>query len=147
MNNFIEYKILPEIRMIVVCYFGQNRISDILNHRTILNDEVSYNSNYNMLIDFRNCQLDIDEKDIKTYINYAMASEKMKGTRKIAFLSITPKETVFPYLYSKNLKHLPFKVNIFSTLKAAIAWLDCSDEDTLRIEDSIKNMNVSLKHV
>ncbi len=135
-----QYKVLPELKIIIEYFSGATVLVDMIEHRKKLIEDNEYNSNFNFITDFRDAILIFSEEDVISYIDFARNTVNILGKRRAAILADTPNQSLVSNLYVLNIKDLPFLVEIFSTLDAALKWVRVSKDDKKIIEDTIKKM-------
>jgi len=135
-----QYKILPELKIIIEYFSVVTTLYDMIEHRKILIEEINYNPNYNFITDFRDTYLDISDEEVLSYIEFVKKTPKMISKRKAAILTDTPEETAISSLYVLNLHDLPLIVNIFSIMDAAIKWVGLSLDDIVIVEKTINDL-------
>ena len=119
-----DYKILSDLRLVVVYYHGSVSIDDMIEFALFISTQENYNKEYNQLIDFRESDVEINPKDIKKWIEFLKNNPRFIGYRKTAFLTAKPIDVVVATLYREWKGNLPIDINDFSTLRAAIQWIN-----------------------
>lgn len=64
------YKIIPNLNLVVEYYSGTIQIDDIMLLKNHICQEKEYNSNYNLIHDFRNAYFDMTENDLYRHLDY-----------------------------------------------------------------------------
>ncbi len=142
MNKYIQYKIIPDLKLTIEYFKGQVYLDDIIDFKNIEIKDKKYNPNYNSVGDFRDAELLLDENQIKEFINYVKRYNKNMGVRKSALLTNTPSQVVITTLYQLNSEGLPMSFKIFSTLESAMEWMGISPNDYHKIEKTIQDMKI-----
>ena len=140
--GFANYEIITDLSLIVESYIGITSVSDVIRVREEFLKDERYSSGFNRLTDFRNSRLKMNQKDIMTYIKYA--TDKMVDgdiIRHSAILTCTPNETAISYLLRVNQNGLPFMIEVYSTVEAALSWLRVPHEEK-HIIDAVLEKNV-----
>lgn len=140
-----QYKILPELKIMVEYFSLETSLKDKIEHRKIVIQDKYFNPNYNFITDFRDTHIDFSVDDVSAYIEFAKNATKMHGDRRSAILTNTPNQTVFSSLYVLELKNEPTHVEIFSTMDSAIKWVGLSSIDIRKIESVINEMKIKAK--
>jgi len=140
MDGYIKYKILPELNLIIEYYCGKVNIDDIINHKKSEIEDIEYNPNYNFIGDLRDSELDVTQEDVFVYVSFLETNNKVSGQRKSAILTNTPNQVAFTSLFKHKSKKLPANNQIFSTLEAAMEWLNLSKNHLTHIMGIIENM-------
>ena len=145
MIKSVQYKILPELKIMVEYFSLETSLKDKIAHRKILIQDKYFNPNYNFITDFRDTHIDFSLDDVSAYIEFAKNATKMHGDRRSAILTNTPNQTVFSSLYILELKNEPTHVEIFLTMDSAIKWVGLSSIDIRKIESVINEMKTKAK--
>lgn len=140
MRKSEQYRIIPELKIILEYFCGKTGLIDLVEHRKILIQDNDYDSNFNSITDFRDTDFVASRKDVAAYVEFTKSTPKMIGKRRAAILADTPQQTVIPAIYILKTQDLPFQIEIFSTLAAAINWVNLSDDDLETLEDILKEM-------
>jgi hypothetical protein len=147
MKKSAQYKILPELKIMIEYFSVETTLNDMIEHRKILIKDKDYNPGFNFITDFRDTILACSYDDILSYIEFAKKEPNMLGKRRAAILTETPNQTAISVLYVLNLHDLPFIVEIFSTMDAAIKWVGLSQNDKSIVEEIIKNMKAEINYL
>lgn len=138
-----KYKILTELNLIIEYYSGEIDIDDIIHMQKVLSEESIYRPTQDIILDFRDATLKIEEEDLKRYLEFVKGFPKVFGKRKAAYLTNTPNDvvitTIFDLVVQQN--DVPINIGIYSTFKGILDWLDIETIDYNAIEliiDDIK---------
>lgn len=96
----------------------------MVSHRLLMMADKDYDPGFNSITDFRNANFEARREDILKYAGFTKASPRMLDKRKAAILANTPQQTYIAQLYSLNTLDLPFIIEIFYTVEAAMEWID-----------------------
>ena len=142
MKKYANYMILPEFRLILECCKGQATVEDaIYMKKTELSDNL-YNPNYNIIVDFQEFETFLDSTINKSTINFYNFLKTLDINSKIAILTAEPHQVVISLILkglSTNLES--FKIEVFSTVEAAIRFLGFPLENFDLINNKIKELN------
>jgi hypothetical protein len=139
-----KHLILPELKTTVEYFSGPIHLNELIQHRNILADDMDFNPVDCLIADFRDAQLDFTKQDILAFIDFMRATKKLLGDRRVAILTDTPNQVVASELYIMNLGNLPMKVDFFSTLDAAIKWVNHPMTDANLVAETLKMMRNTL---
>ena len=122
---------MPDKPLVVEYYNGSINADDLIHFKKVISAEADYNLYTNTVVDFRDCDLTIEEGvlGIDSVLNkiaqFLKTNFKDTGTRKVAFLTSKPNEVTLTILYTYILKkyELNFDLNIFSTEKGVADFL------------------------
>lgn len=116
------YKVIPEKPLIIEYYSGDITAHDLLAQKNKIKHESGYDFQSNTIIDFRECELKIEEDELPIIFDFFKTNFQNSKPRKIGYLTSKPNQVVLAILFLKmasesGIKYLP---NIFSTSKAAV---------------------------
>ena len=143
MKKYLSYKILPEFKLILENFKGQVTVEDIINLKKIESMDNSYNPKFNIIADIRDSEyISYDsaiESTISLYFNFRST---FFTNSKVAILTATPHQVVISTILKKlctNLESL--LIEIFSTMEAAIRFINIPIENFNHIKDIISDLN------
>ena len=142
MNKYANYMILPEFRLILECCKGQASVEDaVFMKKTELSDNL-YNPDYNIIVDFQEFETFLDSTINESTINFYNFLKELDINSKIAILTAEPHQVVISLI----LKGLyadsgTFKIEVFSTVEAAIRFLGFPIENFDKINNKIIELN------
>ena len=142
MKRHANYMILPEFRLILECCKGQASVEDaIYMKKTELSDNL-YNPKYNILVDFQEFDTFLDSTINESTINFYNFLKELDINSKIAILTAEPHQVVISViLKGLNTNLETFKIEVFSTLEAAIRFLGFPLENFDMINNKIIELN------
>jgi len=142
MKKYANYMILPEFRLILECCKGQASVEDaIYMKKTELSDNL-YNPKYNILVDFQEFDTFLDSTINESTINFYNFLKELDINSKIAILTAEPHQVVISViLKGLNTNLETFKIEVFSTLEAAIRFLGFPLEKFDMINNKIIELN------
>jgi len=120
----IKIKVLHSHRLIVEYFQGTINLDDVINAKCFKNHHPDFNADYNHLIDFRLANFDANVNDINEVVRFQKENTQFIKKRKSAFLTDLPEHASFTTLFSMAMSDLPIEFEIFTTLEAALNWLD-----------------------
>ena len=126
MAGHIAYKILPELELIIEYYSGKITVQDIIDHKKKEINNPAYNGDYNFIADIRESILDVSQKDFKDYLDFIEMNNRVAGNRRTSILTDTPNQVAITSMFKMSTNELPINYAIFSTLEAAINWVNLS---------------------
>lgn len=142
MKKFANYMILPEYRLILECCKGQASVEDaIFMKKTELSDSL-YNPNYNILVDFKEFETFLDSTIKESTINFYNFLKELGINSKISILTAEPHQVVISVILkglNTNLGNI--KIEVFSTLEAALRFLGFPFENFDSINNKIIELN------
>ena len=133
MGSKYVYKILPEFRLIISCYSGKISEHEIISLKETIKGDKAYNKEYNILDDFSDTDFNITN-DSFTRVLYWL-KDNYSADRNSAVLTRTPNQVanIMKFIAQKDVK-LPMRIKIFSTLIAALNWVEIPVNQTSEIE-------------
>lgn len=136
-----KYRILEDIGLIIqyheksLTYSGMKNLS-----QEIINDK-AFNPDYGFIIDVRRTNLIITEKELHEYGNWMKDNLGLKGCRQVAILTSTPDQVAKFTLFMLN-EHLSgINILIFSTINAAVYFLNIGSQAIESITNEIKKLH------
>jgi hypothetical protein len=142
MKKFANYMILPEFRLILECCKGQTSVEDaIYMKKTELSDNL-YNPNYNIIVDFQEFETFLDSTIMESTTNFYNFLKGLDINSKIAFLTTEPHQVVISLILKElNTNFGAIKIEVFSTVEAAIRFLGFPVENFDQINNKIIELN------
>jgi hypothetical protein len=142
MRKHTNYMILPEVRLILECCKGQASVEEAI---AMKNEEIMdsrYNPVYNIIVDFRDFEASMDSKTSEAIMNFFGFLRDLNLKNNVAFLTSEPHQVVI----SRILKDLSndisaFRIEIFSTVEAAIRYLGYPAGSFALLDNRIKELN------
>ena len=139
----LDYKILEKSDLVLEVLHGNIALRDYLQFKGKLMSDHPQASESNFIIDLRDVVIESSGKELEGVIrNYLESVEHIPGIiekRKSALLTKTPDQVIATTMY-KILNNLPVEVEIFTTVSAAINWLDLKDLDSDDIQKMLSDM-------
>jgi len=118
------YKILPDEGIIIQFIDGKINLSDMKTFITSIRKDKDYKPKYNSLIDVRRSYMNLDEKDMVSYIKHLKLMKGFLKERKLALIISKPEHFVHVELMKELGRDLPLKVQVFTTFNMAVNWLE-----------------------
>lgn len=134
MKNYINYLIVKEKKLIIEYYSGQIFLRDFIRIHEKKSNDKDFNVNHNLLIDFRDAEINLEEEDVLELVKYHKNNKKLFGSRRAAHLTNTPNQVVAGFKFDIHNKELPVEIKIFSTLEASLSWVGLEIKDMNEIE-------------
>jgi hypothetical protein len=142
MTKHANYMILPEFRLILECCKGQASVDDaIYMKKTELSDHL-YDADYSIIVDFQEFETLLDSSVNASTLNFYDFLKSIDIKSKVAILTAEPHQVVI----SMILKELSIsmgapKIEVFSTVAAAIRYLGYPTESFNLINNKITELN------
>ena len=133
-----KYYIITDLNLILECYIGEFKYKDIFESKMIEMSDPEWKNNYNVLADIRDSKFLISESEIKDLHKHYDLSVK----RKSALLTNFPSHVVFgTFLKNYNIKESLILPEVFSTVEAALFWLDINLEENERVKEILNELS------
>jgi hypothetical protein len=137
-----NYLILPELKLILECCKGQATVEDSIKMKK---DELAdnlYNSDYGIIVDFREFETNLDNMITKSISNFFNFLKDLAVMSKIAFLTAEPHQVVISMIL-KGLRRDSYslKIEVFSTIEAAVRYLGLSEDKLDQINNKLIELN------
>jgi hypothetical protein len=142
MKGLASYMILPEFRLILECCKGQASVNDaILMKKAELSDRL-YNVGYNIIVDFRKFETPLDSTINESVTNFLFFLKGLNMNCRIAMLTEEPPQVVISMILKELSTDLgTFRIEVFSTVEAALKFLGFTIENYDLIESKIIELN------
>jgi len=133
--NFFSYKIVPGKELILGYVSGRISWKEVIKFKYRLTLDKNYNPNFNIIDDIRDVDIILkNNNDVLEFIEFAKKNGKFIGSRKSAIITNSPNQVVNSEILNSFNKDLPIEFKTFSTLIAAIDWIEISLSDKQLIE-------------
>jgi hypothetical protein len=146
LKNFINFIIVKEKQLIIEYYSGKIYLEDFIKIHDKKSNDVDFNVNFNLLIDFRDAEIYLDEKDVLELVKYHKNSKKLFGKRYAAHLTQTPNQVVAGINFDQYNTELPIQIKIFSTLEASLSWIGLKIDDKNMIQSYLDTLKAQRTH-
>jgi hypothetical protein len=124
MKKFINYTIIPELKIIVECYKGQFTSVDGIDYKKNLYADKDYNPSYNLITDLRELEMHVKvEDDIRELTTYFDFLKTIVVERKVALITNKPNQAVLAHLFKEIARNSIIEYEVFSTLDAALGYV------------------------
>jgi hypothetical protein len=142
MKRYASHKILPEFRLILECCKGLASVNDAIKMKKDELSDVLFNPEYNIIVDFREFETDINSKTTESIQDFFSFLTSLKLKSKVAILTAGPHQVVVS-LILKELSHNSqgFRIEVFSTIVAAVRYLGFPVDKTDRIRFELERLN------
>ncbi len=139
MSHHFSYRILPDQRLTISRYAGEISENEVIAAKEAIKQDNNFNIRYHTLDDFSDATFHITKESYMRVFNWLRDHYSWK--RHSAILTSTPEQvvniTLFNYLQNGE---LPMKIKIFSTLEAALLWMNLPPSETLFIRRVLKEL-------
>jgi hypothetical protein len=139
MEKIVAYKIIPELKLIIEIFSGKISLDDAieLKRKEVL--DRAYNSKFNYIVSINEIESEGRfDYDFSKYIETIKEDNKILGVRKSAIITKTPKQVVAGTLYEIASRELPMNFKIVSSIKAALNWIDISNDFETTVTENIE---------
>jgi archaellum biogenesis ATPase FlaH len=142
MKKYANHMILPNLRLILECCKGQASVDDAIDMKKNELSDKLYDPNYNVIVDFREFDSFINSSNIDSISNYINFLKQFEIKSKVALLTTKPHQVILSHILKElSIKSLAINFEIFSTLEAAIRFLNYLPENYDVINKSIIELN------
>jgi len=140
--NILKYKIIPELKLIIDCWNGELTFDKILTSKLEQVKDQKWNKSYSNISDIRNAEFSLTDDEAKKIIDYTKEDIRWQHKRKTAYLTKNPNQVVFQKLLELNIsKDIPNNIEGFSTLNAALKWLNINMREIESIKKIIEELS------
>lgn len=136
-TKYLAYKILPELELILEYQGGAVKGDDAIRLRTAEKSDDEYDPGYNVLIDFRDIEINwtqSSDEALERFINFIKCNPDLITSQKTSLLIAKPEQAVLSTLIKEQYSGFPMRIDVYSTLDAALINLNVSREHFQRIE-------------
>jgi hypothetical protein len=138
----LKYQIIPELGLHIDCWFGELTFDKILSSKLEQVNDSLWNQAYNNISDVRNAVFILNDEEAKKIIEYTKVDSRWQYKRKTAYLTENPNQVVFQNLLEMNKsKEIPNEMECFSTLYAALNWLNIDLKEMKRIKEIVEQLS------
>jgi hypothetical protein len=132
----IDYRILPEHRLIVICLFGDVSVDDIIANSLTLRSDPDYSPDYDSLVDNKLLEHTFTAEEI-----HRLSSRNMDQDTSGRIAVVAPNAVIFGM--SRMYQILTDSDNeeqshIFRDIHSALTWLDRRDLDIDPIREELR---------
>lgn len=130
MKAYTNYKIIPKHNLVIEYVTGSAYTKDYANLKSKLFKESCFKPNMKYLIDitsigYRNFLIN----EIIEFSNFMKSvKEKIGKERKVAIITKTPSHVVIGLTYKEFSKAITKNVELFSTYKEGLKWLEITED-------------------
>lgn len=144
MKSYLDFKIIPDLNLIIEYLAGPIDIQLFMQHKQRIINSEFFGPNLKYLLDYREATININQKDILDYIDFAEKNEKPSNLT--AFLTQTPKQVLVTQLFQLLKGEKLGKPSSFSTIDAAIQWLRIKENEKERILSTLEELKEKSQH-
>lgn len=145
-NKGFDYKILPELSLIIETFSGNIDIQDViaLNEREIRDKK--YKPDFNFIINIQELTINTNELasselEIEKFIEFAVNNALFKNYKKTAVLTSNPNNVVIGTFFINQCANYPIDIKLFNTLESVVKWLGLTDIMTKYVRTKFERMN------
>ena len=142
-TKYLAYKIIPDLKLILEYYSGSVKGDDAIKLRTIQKDDSNYNSEFNVLIDFRDLILNWTDKSdeaLARFIKFMKKNSTLISRRKSSILVTKPAHAVLSTFLTEYYDKFPMRMDSFSTMEAALENIDIPNGSFQRVIEEIEKI-------
>ena len=137
-----DYKILPGFRLVLECCRGQASVDDAIYMKKAELSDKLYNPDYNIFVDFRDFETILNSTLNESTLHFFYFLKDLNIQSKIAILTAAPHQVVISLILKElSASSRSFKMEVFSTIEAALSFLGIPDENFGIIGDKILELN------
>ena len=118
-----NYKIIKDYNLIICIYNGDISLNDIKQSILTFSSDDGFTHDMNIISDISSCTLKIHPDELPGLISFLNKTFNRFNNRREAILTSGPNEVAISMLYSQHLQSTPLKLEVFSTIKAALKSL------------------------
>ena len=139
MNTDRKYKIFTQLKLVIIHSEGRIDFQEMKQFMDHLKDDPEYDISFNSIVDLRNSKAAPDMKQMELFMKNLFKAEFMTE-RKDVFITNTPDHVILPYLLKQKSEELPLKIQVTSSLEAAVDFLELNEDDLLLLKKSFSEL-------
>jgi hypothetical protein len=146
MRRLTNYKILPELKLILECCKGKAQVIDAIDLKKEELLDRDFDPNYNVIVDFREFEIQFKSDVENKIIDFV---EFLKGTKtqcRVSLLTDKPNQAVLSQLLKEFGSALPINFEIFSTLDGAVLFVKQTMNQFDLINTALEELNRNTAH-
>jgi hypothetical protein len=125
MSDLISgYKILKEHNLIVEYHKGFLDADSFINFKKSIALDPLFLPGLDYFVHLKKATFSTNLEDIDKYINFLEINSKVYGNRRVALITDTPNQVVSTTMFKMLQQNKAQSVEIFSTNKSALEWLN-----------------------
>jgi|WetSurMetagenome_2_1015567.scaffolds.fasta_scaffold820282_1 hypothetical protein len=142
MKKLANYIILSELKVMVECYKGQLNATDAINYKKSMHENPAFDPAFNIITDLRETEMNIKtENQVNQLRDFLDFLKDTPVQRKVALLTDKPNQAVLAHLFKEFGKETLIEYEVFSTLAAAIKFVDLSPNYYDLINEALKKLS------
>lgn len=136
MKENANYRLLAPLKTVIMYFTGDIILDDIICLMKQLAQDHEYSPQFNVIVDFRDCNLNFNNQMLLDYIQF-LSKAKLIARRKIAYLTSKPNEVVLTILYSEMVREHSLEIEVFSTSQAALNYIQGNGLNVEKLDNII----------
>lgn len=128
--RIIKYRIIPEFSLILENYRGLIKLPDVEHVLVKEFQDPDYNPAFDYLCVLQEANIVLTPEDLEMMTEFLNTVKENVVQHKLALLTETPGQVASATIYSELLKGMPVDLKVFTTLDAAVHWLNKPSEVT-----------------
>jgi hypothetical protein len=143
---YTNYCILKNHNLVIEYYSGVLEFDSLVNFKLQISKDALFTKKLKHLIYLKDVIFNTKPIDVKNYVSFLEKNSSIFGERYVALITATPKQVVNSTLYKLKQKNINQKLEVFSTISAAINWLslEISEEEVYTILSKLSNKTISI---
>jgi hypothetical protein len=140
MENPTSFLIIPELKLILTYFQGSININDIIQMNLQLIADKSYDSTYNMIMDFRDSTALAFKMDITDFFEFFKKTITLKKKIQCGIMYSTPNQKILIAFYIPTAMLLNINAQGFRELNKCLDWMHFTPEEQLKIKEALSSM-------
>ena len=140
MESYSSYTILPESHLIVTNFQGSITIKDIIHLNLLFIADKSYDSTFDLLMDFRDSTALAFKMDITDFFDFFKKNVFLKKRIRNGILHSTPNQKYLVSVYAPTASLMKIDVKDFKEIESYFEWMQYSDDEQLTIKEKLKSI-------
>ncbi len=140
MDKYYSYRIDKSNKILFQKYKGDITILDILELMRRFTSELDFSVRLDNVVDFRNCNLNIEPKEIPHFVKSLENENIIIGKRTDIYITNKPNEVVLTTLFLNEFENNPIKKHIITEIDSAVIILSRPNLDKEKLEKILKEI-------
>ena len=143
MKGQLRYKVLDELKLIVVHYSGVLTVDELIEQTNSRNEDSSYNPTYNTIYDFRDCTFNVKLAEYDRCEEVGQTTPGYNTGKKVALITNRPKESLLLISFVKAVQQHKSSFEVFSGIGASMQYVGVAPGKRSQIEGVIKELRTA----
>lgn len=136
-KSITNFKMFHQQKLILETYVGEVNADILIANKKRIAESNEYHSNYDILLDFRQADFNFSVTDLEIIVEYLKNNKALQGNKNVAYLTNKPNQVALTTMFASRIKSIPIRPKVFSTISAALNYLNIIGLDKPTLESLI----------